>query len=137
MKSSVMARSGATVLVVDDDEQVLCTIANLLESLGCKVITTPDSMTAHAILTRDRSIDLLLTDIMLNGNMGGLELARSAEDTNPDIAIVYSTRYSPMFLLDSEAPCDRRLVRKPCRRGQLEAVLSSVLPVLGGSTVCS
>jgi CheY-like chemotaxis protein len=137
MTSSTAAGSGATVLVVDDDQQILCITANLLTSLGCKVITTPDGEAAHAILRRDRSIDLLLTDIMLNGNMSGLELARLAEETNPDIAIVYSTRYSPMFLLDSEAPSDRLLVRKPWRRGQLEAALSSVLPLPGGATVYS
>jgi CheY-like chemotaxis protein len=133
---AIMAKSVATVLVVDDDEQVLRTTADLLASLGCKVITTPHGRMAHVILQRNPSIDLLLTDILLAGSMDGLELARLAEEMNPAIAIVYSTTYSPMFLLDSEAPRDRLLVRKPWRRGQLEAALSSALPLRHHAASC-
>jgi CheY-like chemotaxis protein len=118
----------ATVLVVDHDEQNLDAMARVLTSLGCRTIARRDGESALATLELDRSIDLLLTEIFLQGNLDGPELGRLANEANPRLAVVYSTSYSPMFLLDSEAPRDRPLVRKPWQRSLVDLVLSSVLP---------
>lgn len=121
-----MKNDPASVLVVDDDDRVLDTAAFLLDSLGYKVMTTQSSEEALALL-RAHPIELLLTDIVLRSAIGGPDLARLAREANPGIAILYSTRYSPMFLLDSEAPGDGLLVRKPWDGDQLKAALSAVL----------
>lgn len=117
----------ATAMVVDQDEQASDVVADILASLGCRVIMTLDGESALATLKAERPVDLLLTDVLLRGSIDGPELARLAKEANPRVEIIYSTSYSPMFLLDSEAPSDRLLLRKPWQRGKLKAVLSSVL----------
>ena len=119
---SMTANYRATVLVVDDDDVALDTAAVLLGSLGYKAIVARSDRDALAKM-RMHSVDILLTDIVAGSTVDGPELARLARQVNPAIGVVYTTRYSPMFLLDSEAPRDGLLVRKPWQRGELDAVL--------------
>lgn len=128
-----METNPASVLVVDDDDRVLDMAAVLLGSLGYRALTTQSSEAALATIRADPSIELLLTDIVLTGSIEGPDLARLAKAANPNIAIVYSTRYSPMFLLDSEAPGRALLVRKPWDGEQLKATLSNALRTLAPS----
>lgn len=120
--------SGPTIaVVVEQDEEASDIMAGALLSLGCRVITTPDPESALMALRAEERVDLLVTDVVLQGSIDGPELARLAKETNPQIEIVYSTSYSPMFLLDSEAPPDRLLLRKPWQRNALKTILSHVL----------
>ena len=112
-----------TVLVVDDDHAALDTAVVLLESFGYKALTARSDDDALAMIRR-QSVDILLTDIVSGITVDGPELARLARQINPAIAVVYTTRYSPMFLLDSEAPRDGLLLRKPWQREELGAVLA-------------
>jgi DNA-binding NtrC family response regulator len=120
---SMTADHRATVLVVDDDDASLDTAAVLLASLGYRAITVQNRRDALTAM-RTHSIDVLLTDIVAGSIVDGPELARLAREVNPGLAVVYTTRYSPMFLLDSEAPRDGLLVRKPWQRRELDAVLA-------------
>jgi len=113
----------ATVLVVDDDDAALGAAAVLLRSLGYRAITVQSDRDALAAM-RAYPVDVLFTDIVASATIDGPELARLAREMNPAIAVVYTTRYSPMFLLDSEAPRDSLLVRKPWQRSELDAVLA-------------
>jgi two-component SAPR family response regulator len=122
-----LLRASPTAVVVDQDEHASDTMAAVLASLGCRVITTPHPETALVTLRVERAVHLLLTDVVLQGSIDGPELARLAKEINPRIEIVYTTSYSPMFLLDSEAPPDRLLLRKPWQRHALAAILSDVL----------
>lgn len=122
-----MKTARPNVLVVDDDDRVLDTAALVLGSLGYEAITAQSSDQAFAILETHPAIEVLLTDIVLPGSVRGSDLARVAKEANPGIAIVYTTRYSPMMLLDSEAPCDGPLIRKPWDRDELRATLSDAL----------
>ncbi len=124
---SMTADYRATVLVVDDDDVALDTAAGLLRSLGYRAITAQSDRDALAAM-RAHSIDVLLTDIVAGSIVDGPELARLAREVNPGLAVVYTTRYSPMFLLDSEAPRDGLLVRKPWQRRELDAVLAKSTP---------
>ncbi|HKW54614.1 MAG TPA: response regulator [Stellaceae bacterium] len=119
---SMVADYRATVLVVDDDDAARDTAVVLLESLGYKAITARSDNDALGMM-RVHSVDILFTDILAGSTVDGPQLARLAREVNPALAVVYTTRYSPMFLLDSEAPRDGLLVRKPWQRRELDAVL--------------
>ncbi len=122
-----MKTSRSKVLVVDEDDRVLDTAALVLDFLGYEPMTAQSGDDAFAIVRANPSIEVLLTDIVLPGSVGGSDLARLAKEVNPDIAIVYTTRYSPMLLLDSEAPHNGPLVRKSWDQNELRAELSRVL----------
>ena len=66
-----------TILVVEDEDNVRQMIVRGLEEQGYRVVEARDGVQALALLTRDPSIDLVITDMGMP-NMGGLTLARRA-----------------------------------------------------------
>ena len=71
-------------LVVDDDPAVLELLAEMLEELGCEVITQQDAAEALSVLREDRRIKLLLTDINMPG-IAGYDLAEQAKRLRPGV----------------------------------------------------
>lgn len=64
-----------SVLVVDDDPTVLAVLTDMLEDLGCQVISAANGPDALDQLRRNQHIAILITDINMPG-MDGHELAR-------------------------------------------------------------
>jgi CheY-like chemotaxis protein len=82
----------ATVLIVEDQEQILALARSLLEEEGHKIFTAPNVGEALAILGGPEPIDALLVDIILNLDMqAGIELAKRAVALKPGLKVVYST----------------------------------------------
>ena len=69
-------------LVVDDDPAVLELLAEMLEELGCEVLTQQNAAEALTVLRKDRRIEILLTDINMPG-IAGFELAEQAKRLRP------------------------------------------------------
>jgi CheY-like chemotaxis protein len=81
-----------TVLIVEDQAQVLVLAQAFLDEQGHRTLlaTTPNE--ALAILTGPEAVDALFVDIILNGDMqAGIDLARRAVETKPGLRVVYST----------------------------------------------
>jgi two-component system, cell cycle response regulator CpdR len=72
------------VLVVDDDPAVLELLAEMLQELGCEVITQQDAAEALTVLREDQRIKILLTDINMPG-IAGYELAEQAQRLRPGV----------------------------------------------------
>jgi CheY-like chemotaxis protein len=82
----------AVVLVVEDEEQVLVLAKSYLEEQGHATLTANTLEGALAILERGEKIDVLFTDIGLNGDIhAGLDLAKRAVELYPDIRVLYAT----------------------------------------------
>ena len=82
----------ATVLVVDDDDDVREIMAVLLDSLGYDVIEANGGDAALAILGAQQ-IDLMLIDIGMPG-MGGVETVCRARQRQPALLVLFSTGYA-------------------------------------------
>lgn len=76
-----------TVLVVDDEPDVLEVIAGMLEDLGCNVITAQNGEDALGQLRQNQQISILITDINMPG-MDGHELAERAKSISPELSIL-------------------------------------------------
>ena len=82
----------ATVLIVEDQAQILALAKSLLEEEGHKIFTAPNVDEALAILAGPEPVDALLVDIILNQDMqAGIELAKRAVALKPGLKVVYST----------------------------------------------
>ena len=82
----------ATVLIVEDQEQILTLAQSFLEEQGHKTLSAATADEALAILTGSEAIDALFVDIILNGDtQAGLELAKRAVELKPRLKVVYST----------------------------------------------
>lgn len=118
-------RDGArSVLLVEDDMEVQAIAVALLETMGLTVTTASDAATALKRLKAGR-FDILLTDIVMPGEMSGLDLARHASILYPEMRIMLATGYAgddvDAALRDAPWP----LVRKPFAIDTLRTVLDA------------
>jgi PAS domain S-box-containing protein len=81
----------ATVLVVEDDDDVRAVICAALEEAGCRVLSAGDASRALAILVRQEPIDVLFTDVVMPGAMNGVELARAARCQRPGLGVLLTS----------------------------------------------
>ena len=80
------------VLVVDDDEEVLQVTADILETLGYRIIKARTGPEAVEQLQRNSEISVLFTDIRMP-DVGGEGLAGIAETWRPDIRVVLTSGF--------------------------------------------
>ena len=88
----VLASTGETVLVVEDEPVVRGVIIEMLHDQGYRTREATDGPTGLRIL-RDEAVDLLLTDIGLPG-MNGRQLADQARELRPGLKILFMTGYA-------------------------------------------
>ena len=86
------AGGSETILVVEDEIDILSLIRKFLETKGYTVLTARDGMEALRALD-ESSIDLLLTDMVMP-RMNGRELAEQATSRCPNIMVLYMSGYS-------------------------------------------
>ena len=86
-------RGSGTVLLVDDEEVVREVAADMLRSLGYKVVTAASGHEALDYYSRHGSdVDLALIDLVMPG-MGGKECFLGLREMNPDVRAVLSSGY--------------------------------------------
>ena len=87
------ARRGQ-VLLVEDDNEVAALTREMLSCLGFSVIHVASPAAALGALANARSVDIVLSDIMMPGGVSGLELAREIKRRQPNLPIVLVTGYA-------------------------------------------
>jgi len=113
-----------SVLLVEDDVEVQAIALALLEAMGLTVTTAPDAASALKRLKGTR-FDVLLTDIVMPGEMSGLDLARRASTLYPDMRIVLATGYAGDDVDAALRDAPWSLVRKPFAIDALRTVLDA------------
>jgi len=88
------ARSGETVLIVEDDSAVRVLVGEVLRELGYTWIEAADSAGALPILNSPRRIDLLISDVGLPGGMNGRQLAEIGRHLRPGLKVLFITGYA-------------------------------------------
>jgi signal transduction histidine kinase/CheY-like chemotaxis protein len=81
------------VLLVEDDREVSALTREMLNCLGFSVTHVANSDAALGALANGRSVDLVLSDIMMPGGVSGLELAREIGRRHPDLPVILTTGY--------------------------------------------
>lgn len=123
---SVQTRGhGERVLMVEDQPQVAELGQAILADLGYAVVHVPSATDALRLLESDSDFALLFTDIVMPGDMNGVELATTVTGEYPQIPILLTTGYSDRAL-DAESR-NFPLVRKPYRRAELAQKIRTLL----------
>ena len=89
---SQSTQTGHTILVVDDDNTILVTLAQLLQLEGHTVLTAPGGLEALQ-LTREHEIHLILLDYFMP-DMNGEEVVREVRKFDQNVQIVLQTGYA-------------------------------------------
>ncbi|CAA9516888.1 MAG: hypothetical protein AVDCRST_MAG91-1958, partial [uncultured Sphingomonadaceae bacterium] len=121
----VSTGTSATVLVVDDDNDVREFLAVSLESLGYNVVEASNGREGLDKLAA-RTPDLILLDYAMPGMHGG-EVARSARETHPDVPIVFVTGFAATDQIVAALGHDVPVLRKPFSVAQLAATVEEHL----------
>jgi CheY-like chemotaxis protein len=83
-----------TILLTEDDSDVLTITAEAVRLLGYAVHTATNAAEALAILNGGTAIDILFTDVVMPNGMNGIALAREARRLRPDIRVLLASDYS-------------------------------------------
>ena len=87
------ARSGETVLIVDDEPTVRMLIVEILTELGYSTIEADEATSGLKVLNTNAEIDLLITDVGLPG-MNGRQMADAARVKRPELKVLFITGYA-------------------------------------------
>ena len=96
-KPSKIAKS--SILLVDDDPQVLKMLQTFLSGQGYQVTCAPGGYEALAVIEKQHdSIDLILTDIRMP-DMSGIRLLEALRQLHPSLPVLLMTGYTDFDLL--------------------------------------
>ena len=92
----------ATILVVEDAEDLREITELILTKNGYRVITAPNGLAALDVVKHNQgTIDLLLTDVVMP-HMQGPQLAKEVAALHPEIHVLYMSGYAQPMLGDGE-----------------------------------
>jgi len=118
-------KSGGTVLVVDDEEDLLEVALAYLADMGLTAFDAIDGTSALEVLKQHQEIDLMVTDIVMPG---GVELVHHALALRPDLKIIYSSGFPAEALAERSMPLvDGPLLRKPYQRAEFTELVHQVM----------
>ncbi len=94
MQGDALTRGNETILLVEDDEAVRATAAQLLADLGYTVLQARDADRAMVVIESGARIDLLFTDVVMPGQLTSREMAERARAMNPDLPVLFTSGYT-------------------------------------------
>jgi signal transduction histidine kinase/CheY-like chemotaxis protein len=118
---------GQSIVLVDDEMQVLEMGKAILEGLGYNVTSFNEPKLALAFLQQGHPIDLVITDLTMP-EMSGVELANSLKMLYPGMPVIVWTGYQDDIASESlEKNLISRILQKPFHLEDLALAVSDVL----------
>ena len=120
------SHANATVLLVEDDEEVAALAADMIDQLGYQVIRVANAAAALGALANGRNIDIVFSDILMPGGMSGADLAGEIVRRRPGLPVILATGYDGQSLTAAEK-LGLPMLRKPYRLNELSRALAMAL----------
>lgn len=121
--------AGATILLVEDEEELRTLARRLLSRNGFTVLEARDGPGALSVCReRPGKIDVVLTDVVMPGGLSGIELAEQLRAEQPTLRVVFTSGHSE-DLLDSKGTLAEgvNFIQKPFTLSSLLHTLHRVL----------
>lgn len=116
-----------TILLVDDEPDILKTLAETLGRSGYNIITKPDAEAALSVVREGTKIDLVITDLRMPG-MSGSELTTILRQTLPAVPIIMLTGHGSVeTYLKSMSSGVFEYVNKPVQARELRRIVKTAL----------
>lgn len=116
-----------TVLIVEDEPLVRLFTADILRGAGYQIIEAEGATEALKALYSDQEIDLLFSDVLLPGTMGGLTLAEWVNANRPNMPVILSSGAGG-FSRYLEGRKSVTFLAKPYDADQLLSAVAGLLP---------
>lgn len=118
--------AGTKVMVVEDDRDVLETVARFLMQLDCDVIQTNSAEEALTLGKELKNIDLFLIDVVLPGSVNGKNLSLMLTEYHPDTPTVFMSGYTENSIIhNGQLDSGVVLLKKPFSQGELAKVIDA------------
>jgi signal transduction histidine kinase/ActR/RegA family two-component response regulator len=115
----------ATILVVDDDDDVRELTVRALQSMNYRVIGAHNGSVALDVLREIGTVDLALIDLVMPG-MNGRQLATRIRAADPQRAIVFMTGYDDLSGTDDPF-AQEMVIKKPFKLVEIAAAVERAL----------
>ncbi len=117
-----------TILVVDDEPELLTLAVTHLQSLGYQTLEANNGVQALTKLKSHSEIDLLFSDIVMPGGVNGLQLAQQAVQLCPEIKILLTSGHAGNTVsLSKIKSIDAKLLPKPYTKLELGLNIAALL----------
>jgi CheY-like chemotaxis protein len=127
--SRAQAKGRRTILVVEDDPLIRFHVSDILGQAGFEVMGSSDGAQALAVVAQRSDVGVVVSDVVMPGNIDGFELARRIRKKWPRIGIVLvSGRKIPST---GEVPRQVRFLVKPVRAATLLRMVRQVTQPAG------
>ena len=112
--------SAETILVVEDNDDVLALAREHLSGLGYRVLVAGSGDEGLRVFEREGDkIDLVFTDIVMPGGVNGVVLAREVGERRPEVPVLLTTGYNEELVADGPRATASEVLGKPYSRTQL------------------
>ena len=116
-----------TILLVDDEPEVLSILAETLRSFGYKVIPKPSAESALSIIGEGNMLDLVITDLRMPG-MDGSEFIRVLKRQSPSVPVILLTGHGSVeSYVQTRSDGVFEYVNKPVRAKELRLIVNAAL----------
>jgi signal transduction histidine kinase/CheY-like chemotaxis protein len=117
-----------TVLVVEDNAGLRRAALQQLAALGYATCEADNAQAALDILASGKHLDLLFTDVVMPGEVGGIDLAVQATQLRPGLRVLLTSGFPDLRGSEPRATRpDYRLLNKPYRHDDLAHAVRQVL----------
>jgi PAS domain S-box-containing protein len=120
-------RGTGNVLVVEDDAAVRDIAVRTLGELGYTVFEASHAQAALDVIASGIRVDLVFSDVIMPGDLGGVELIQRLRRSHPAIALLLTSGYTGQAMAARDRPADIPLLAKPYTRATLSAAVNTAL----------
>ena len=114
--------------MVEDNPGLRRIVVRQLGDAGYRVLEATDAEAAMSIITGPEPIHLLLTDVVMPGEMDGRELARAAVARRPLLKTLLTSGFPDARLSATGTPtAGNRLLSKPYRKDELRRAVRDAI----------
>jgi len=117
----------ARILIIEDEAVVASLLQRIIGGLGHAVVTATDGAQGLA-LARAENFAVIVSDLHLPGELGGMDLIRRLHNAKPQCAIVVVSGYpSPEVLSACEQMGIKDFLTKPFEVAWVQSVIENIL----------
>jgi two-component system, cell cycle sensor histidine kinase and response regulator CckA len=112
-------RGSATILIVDDDDELRRFMSRILERNGYRIVEADSGERALKVIEEfEGTFDLLVSDVVM-GEMSGRDLAVSLQSSDPGLAVLLVSGTADRKILTELNPDSSEFLKKPFKPSDL------------------
>lgn len=127
--ANMFVDSHVKALVVDDEPDLLEIASLYLKDMGIEILNADNAANAIKVFESTPGINLLVTDVVMPGEMNGIDLAKHLRKLKPEINVVYLSGF-PLAKFDDDkdsSKIDSHFLSKPYQRDEFTNLIASIL----------